>query len=1750
MKKNYNLPSIRHGNHLRLPVVNSHAIDSCQVLVKKSWMLVAAFFLMLNSANTFAQDGETCATAIDLATLTSPYSSTTDGATNDYTPNCHDWGSAPDLFYSIVVPNGYTLNIGQVENNYDSVHSVFYGSCDDQNLVRCTDDPDSQADYEGWEVVWENTTGTSQTVYWVQDGYNANFGNFTLQWTLTPPPPCNLPSAVTTQLTSATSVDVSWGAPITGTALNYEYAVTQEETPPASGTVISATSVTGITVPVNVYSYLHVRSNCGTTDGYSEWVTVRFYTGYCFATPQSVSGRGITNVSIGSINNTTSNETNNYGDYTSQIANIGQGVTQPVSISLATDFNDYNVKIWIDWNNDLDFEDEGEEVYAGLSGVAAAYTLTGSFTVPVNATLGHHRMRIGGVVSWNTISPCYTGWTGAFEDYTINVTTPPSCFMPEALTASSTSVGVGEFSWTAPTLGATPQGYEYAITTTPGAPASGTATTATSVTGATLTVNATNYIYVRTNCGSGDYSEWIAYSLYHGVCVPNPQTTAGQGFTNVTIGSINNTTGLENGGYGNYSDQSVSIGQGVTQAFSITYNSDWTGHNVRIWVDWNNDLDFDDEGEQVYAGSFTGAQQISSLSGIFTVPTTASLGEHRLRIGAVVNWNTISACYTGYTASFEDYTINVTDPPACLTPTGVTGVATASGLADLSWVAPTIGGTPTGYEYAVTTSATPPASGTTTSATSVTGYSGIEDNVYYYVHVRTNCGPDGYSEWFTSPQFRFLPGDTCETAINLETLTSPYSSSTVGATHNFTNGCTFENTAADLFYYIVVPHGYTLTIGQTTNDYDSTNYIGYGSTCPGETEIACWDDSDEQTFIWENTTGSTQTVYWVQDGYNIGEGNFTLEWDLVAPPACNIPREVEGVMTSLTTADISWALPNTGTPTGYEYAITTSETPPASGTATTALSVDGVTSTANAFNYVHVRTNCGPDGYSEWVTYRFYSGHCVPNSNWTGYRLLAFETFVGFTNISNPEDSGVVYTNNYDSMVVSQEPGGAFNYSATIEGYTNYEIWVDWNNDLDFDDEGELVSEGENTTWNQVTIDGTINIPGTATEGSYRMRIRSRSNWESPDPCALYEYGMAYDYRINVTAPPTCYAPIGVVGVGVASGTANLSWRTQNLGDTPVGYEYFVSTSPVSPESGTPTTETSVEGYTTIIDNTWYYLHVRVNCGDGDYSQWSVSRAFRYLQGDTCASAIDLATLTSPYSYSTAGAANDYSPVCHEGSASDMFYYVDVPNGYTLNIGLRTSGYDSVHSIFIGDCNEDNQEFLLCTDSETEQTEWENLTGSTQRIYWVQDGWNANSGTFTLQWELTPPPACDVPRELDLNLTSLTSADISWIVPNTGSPEGYEYAITTSATPPASGTATTALSATGVTVTPNTASYLHVRSVCGEDGTSTWVTYEFFSGYCPAGNTNATNRYISNISTTLGETNFSNTSTFSTGGFGDYTSQYTVSTYAGGSFALAATHPSGTYAYCVWIDWNGNFDFTDAGERAIATQYVTSPVALGTITVPIGTPVGTYRMRIRNSFNTAPIPVCGNLGDGETEDYIINVVETPTCFVPYGVEILPQDETIANLTWGAPMLGNPPTGYEYVLSSSPTPPTEPGTITSSTYIFDVPFNPATDTYLFVRSICGENEYSNWASNVVMGNGNNQFNANNVMVYQEGKSINITAGTTLIKNVTVYDIRGRKLYSEKDINAPKAAISNLQVQQQVLILEINTEKGKVSKRIVY
>lgn len=105
-----------------------------------------------------------------------------------------------------------------------------------------------------------------------------------------------------------------------------------------------------------------------------------------------------------------------YSDYRDQKTTIAPGQTLTLNIGTQSNNGDY-LKVWVDWNGNGTFEDEGEFLgYVSNSNMTVA--------VPTNATAtaGDRTLRI--IVSNQDVSPCTTYTYGETEDYTLTVTAP------------------------------------------------------------------------------------------------------------------------------------------------------------------------------------------------------------------------------------------------------------------------------------------------------------------------------------------------------------------------------------------------------------------------------------------------------------------------------------------------------------------------------------------------------------------------------------------------------------------------------------------------------------------------------------------------------------------------------------------------------------------------------------------------------------------------------------------------------------------------------------------------------------------------------------------------------------------------------------------------------------------------------------------------------------------------------------------------------------------------------------------------------------------------------------------------------------------------------------------------------------------------------------------------------------------------------------------------------------------------------
>lgn len=142
-------------------------------------------------------------------------------------------------------------------------------------------------------------------------------------------------------------------------------------------------------------------------------------------------------------------------------------------------------------------------------------------------------------------------------------------------------------------------------------------------------------------------------------CTSQASNTSFMKIQNVKLNTIDNaSTGST--GYEDFSYLSTDVTKGNT--YNITITPFWSGTvyplRYRVYADFNNNGVFTDTGETVW--SQTTSTSAATVSGTFTIPTTATSGKVRIRVQAAYN-QTPTSCSTITYGQVEDYTINIMD---------------------------------------------------------------------------------------------------------------------------------------------------------------------------------------------------------------------------------------------------------------------------------------------------------------------------------------------------------------------------------------------------------------------------------------------------------------------------------------------------------------------------------------------------------------------------------------------------------------------------------------------------------------------------------------------------------------------------------------------------------------------------------------------------------------------------------------------------------------------------------------------------------------------------------------------------------------------------------------------------------------------------------------------------------------------------------------------------------------------------------
>lgn len=269
---------------------------------------------------------------------------------------------------------------------------------------------------------------------------------------------------------------------------------------------------------------------------------------------------------------------------------------------------------------------------------------------------------------------------------------------PTTLAASGTTQSSTDLTWTASTDNVAVTGYDVYKGTAIVATVTGTSCTVTGLSASTAYVFTVKAKDAAGNVSSASNSVNVT-TLVNTIplvyCASQGNDVADELIGRVQLGTINNPS---TGGTGYTDFTSIATNVALGSLYTITITPTWTGivypEGYGVWIDYNQNGDFNDSGEDVWS---LAASTATPVSGSFTIPANAFLGATRMRVS--MKYNGIAAsCETFDYGQVEDYTVVVVDTTAPFAPTALAASGTTQTTTDLTWNAATDNVAVTGYE--------------------------------------------------------------------------------------------------------------------------------------------------------------------------------------------------------------------------------------------------------------------------------------------------------------------------------------------------------------------------------------------------------------------------------------------------------------------------------------------------------------------------------------------------------------------------------------------------------------------------------------------------------------------------------------------------------------------------------------------------------------------------------------------------------------------------------------------------------------------------------------------------------------------------------------------------------------------------------------------------------------------------------------------------------------------------------------------
>jgi endonuclease I/chitodextrinase len=366
------------------------------------------------------------------------------------------------------------------------------------------------------------------------------------------------------------------------------------------------------------------------------------------------------------------------------------------------------------------------------------------------------------------------------------------------------------------------------------------------------------------------------------------------------------------------------------------------------------------------------------------------------------------------------------------------------------------------------------------------------------------------------------------------------------------------------------------------------------------------------------------------------------------------------------------------------------------------------------------------------------------------------------------------------------------------------------------------------------------------------------------------------------------------------------------------------------------------------------------------------------------------------------------------------------------------------------------------------------------------------------------------PTNLVATGTTSNSVSLSWTAStdNIGV-TGYNVYMNSALKTTVTGTTTTI---TGLTAATAYSFYVVAKDAAGNSSASSNVINATTTAgtsvtYCASQGNSTADEKIGKV--VFGSINNTTTGTAGYENFTAITTNVTSGTANTITITPSWTATAFSEGYAVWIDYNKNGLFTDAGELAWSKATSTTTPATGTITIPASAALGTTRMRVSMKYNAIPTS-CEAIPYGQVEDYTVNIVagttDTTAPSVPTALTASGTTQTTTTLSWTAATDNVGVTGYNVYRGT-----TLLGTVSTTPY--NVTGLTAATAYTFsvkAKDAAGNVSASSNVVNVTTTSGGSTATDLLFSEYIEGssnnKALEISNATGAAINLSIYSIK--------------------------------------------